>query len=303
MLRIALLFFVSFGALSQEIKYSKDDSEVYVMDSGIKKSFHFSDLSSGNSERWFDYFDNRPAIVNDSNSLGSFSSYATLIYHNEDFYIDCVYVDFKSNKNGLHDKTGFCGLNKKIDNGYDGVDNFIISFSDKISSQLSAIDTSRLINGKSNYLSIVSYRYENKILNKIYESKTSLLAGDYNYTMASENGCKLYKNSPWLIYNNNEKNLLLKTEQKGDNSIYLVSAKASVDNSLCSKFKPVTVGSERAYIYKDGKKTSSYLISGDLINYLYDDEKSRFCEVSYINNKNKKINYLLLCTDINFGDK
>lgn len=301
MLRIVLLFFVSFGVFSQEIQHSKDDSEIYVIDNGVKRSFRFSELSSGNSERWFDYFDNKSAIVNDSNSLDSFSSYTTLIYQNGYFYIDCVYVDFKSNRNGLRDKTGFCGLNKKIDNGYDGVDSFILSFSDKVLSQISTIDTTRLISGKNSHLSIVSYRDKNKTLNKIYESKNALLAGNYDYTISSENNCDIYKNSPWLIYNGN--GIILKTEKKGDNGISLVSAKPSADNNSCGNLRPVTVGSDRSFLYKDGKKTSSYLIHGDLINYLYDDEKSHLCDISYINNKNRVIRGSLLCADIQFGSE
>ncbi|WP_421217626.1 hypothetical protein [Aeromonas enteropelogenes] len=304
MLRMALFFFVSFGVFSQEIKYNKDDSEIYVIDGGEKKSFHFSELGSGNSERWFDYFDNKPTIVNDSNSLDSFSSYTTLMYHNGEFYIDCVYVDFKSNRNGLHDKTGFCGLRKKIDNRYDNVDSFILSFSDKVSNQIVAIDTSRLINDENNYISIVSYRDKKKTLNKIYESKAALVAGNYDYAVFSNNNCELYKNSPWLIYSDNGNEVSLKTEQKGKNNIYLISAKPDVDNNnLCDDFKPITVGSERAYIYKNGKRTISYLIYGDLINFLYGDENNHFCEVSYINNKNTKINGSLLCSDIDFGKK
>ncbi|WP_323931408.1 hypothetical protein [Aeromonas caviae] len=303
MLRIVLLFFVSFGVFSQEIKYSKDDSEIYIMDNGVKKSFHFSEFSAGNSERWFDSFDNKPAIVNDSNSLDSFSSYTTLIYQNGYFYIDCVYVDYKTNRNGLRDKTGFCGINKKIENGYDSVDVFVSSFSDKVLSQISMIDTTRLINGEDNYLSIVSYRDRHKTLNKTYEAKDSLLAGDYDYAVSSENNCEIYKNSPWLIYNGNGTGVILKTEQKGDNGLYLVAAKSSVGNDICSKLKPVTVRSDRAYIYKDEKKTSSYLIDGDLINYLYSDGSDVFCEIIYINNKNKKIRGSLLCADIKLGDK
>lgn len=303
MLRIALLFFISFGAFSQEIKYSKDDSEIYVIDSGVKKSFHFSELSAGNSERWFDSFDNESAIVNDSSSLDSFSSYTTLKYKNGYFYIDCVYVDFKSNRNGLRDKTGFCGLNKKIDHGYDGVDSFIRSLSDKVFSQISTIDTTRLIGGKNNYLSIVSYRDKNKTLNKTYENKNALLAGNYDYTISSENNCEIYKNSPWLIYSSNGTGIILKAEQKGDNGIYLVSAKPSADNVQCGKFKPVTVSPDRSFIYKDRKKTTSYLIHGDLINYLYADESNHLCDISYINNKNRVIRGSLLCADIKFRDE
>lgn len=303
MLRIALLFFLSFGVFSQEIKHSKDDSEIYVMDSGVKKSFHFSEFSSGNSERWFDSFDNKPAIVNDSNSLDSFSSYSTLIYKNGYFYIDCVYVDFKTNRNGLRDKTGFCGLNKKINNGYDGVDVFISSFSDKVSSQINMIDTTRLISGKNNYLSMVSYRDKYKTLNKTYDTKDSLLAGDYDYVMSSENDCEIYKNSPWLIHSGNGTGVMLKTEQKGDNGLYLVAAKPRAGNNICSKLKPVTVSSDRAYIYKDGKKTTSYLINGDLINYLYSDEGNHLCEIIYMNDRNKEIRGSLLCADIKLGDK
>lgn len=303
MLRIALLFFVSFGVFSQEIKHSKDDSEIYVIDGGVKKSFHFSEISSGNSERWFDSFDNKPTIVNDSNSLDSFSSYTTLMYQDGYFYIDCVYVDFKSNRNGLRDKTGFCGLNKKIVHRYDEVDSFILSFSDKILSQISTIDTTRLISGKNNHLSIVSYRDKSKTLNKIYENKDALLAGNYDYTVSSESNCEVYKNSPWLIYIGNGAGIMLKAERKGDDGISLVSAQPSADNNSCGKLKPTTVGPDRSFLYNDGEKTTSYLIHGDLINYLYDDEKNHLCDIVYINNKNRAIRGSLLCADIKFGDE
>ncbi|MGU5651155.1 hypothetical protein ACV1DG_22340, partial [Aeromonas hydrophila] len=42
MLRMLLLLFVSFGASSHEIKYSKDDGEVYVMNGEVKKSYLFT---------------------------------------------------------------------------------------------------------------------------------------------------------------------------------------------------------------------------------------------------------------------
>ncbi|HDZ8842843.1 TPA: hypothetical protein RUX01_002318 [Aeromonas dhakensis] len=303
MLRILLLLFVSFGASSHEIKYSKGDGEVYVMNGEVKKSFDFDENSFGNSERWFDLFNGKPAIVNDSNSLDSFSSYATLIYHDNDFYIDCIYIDFKSNKSGLYDKTGFCGLEKKIVNGYENVESYIASFSDKISRQIGDIDTSRLISGKNNYLSIVSYRDKNTTLNKVYESKESLIAGDYEYVVISGGSCKRYRKSPWVVYNGNEKTISFETEVSRNGNIFLVGAKYEENDGSCMKFNPTKVNSRKAYIYRDGKVTTSYLIKGDFINYLYSDDRNHLCEVVYINEKNKEVNGSLLCSDINFGGK
>lgn len=301
MLRILLLFFVSFGASSHEIKYSKDDGEIYVMNGGVKKSFGFDENSSGNSERWFDLFNGKPAIVNDSNSLDSFSSYATLIYHNDDFYIDCIYIEFKSNKNGLYDKIGFCGLKKKIVNEYENVESYITSFSDKMSRQISALDTSRLISGKDDYLSIVSYRDKNTTLNKVYESKESLIAGDYEYVIISGSSCKRYKKSPWVVYNGNGKTISFETKVSRNGNAFLVGAKYESNDGLCMNFNPAKVDSRKAYIYKSGKVTTSYLIKGDFINYLYSDDSNHLCEVIYINEKNKEVKGSLLCSDINFG--
>ncbi|MGL6319970.1 hypothetical protein [Aeromonas hydrophila] len=86
-------------------------------------------------------------------------------------------------------------------------------------------------------------------------------------------------------------------------NVFLVGAKYEENDGLCMNFNPAKVDSRKAYIYRGGKVTTSYLIKGDFINYLYSDDSNHLCEVVYINEKNKEVSGSLLCSDINFGVK
>ncbi|CAK9886243.1 MAG: hypothetical protein XXXJIFNMEKO3_02671 [Candidatus Erwinia impunctatus] len=63
------------------------------------------------------------------------------------------------------------------------------------------VDTSYLLSVKYEYLPVVIYKDDGKVLYRVYETKDSFLDDKYSVISINENGaCEVYENNPWVIY-------------------------------------------------------------------------------------------------------
>lgn len=253
-----------------KIYYDKNSQQIK---SDNDRSFlKFEEQDEGNTSYYFDYFGGKPSVVHDSNSLDSYSVFSVIERDNINFRINCIYAEFKSGKNGIVSKEGFCGLDKKIYNkssisGGEGDDfiNGIIDHNNKI-------QTSHFMSGKVKYLPIILFQNEKRYAYKLYESKSDLKNGNYKIIFCENNSdtCELYGSDTWVVIRN------APNPSIDFDFLSSLNGKPAFEKANATKVdlvvggnSPFEVKSPKAYFQSStGKKVKSYLVKGDKINLL-----------------------------------
>ncbi|HCI6990151.1 TPA: hypothetical protein NPQ05_002611, partial [Klebsiella quasipneumoniae subsp. quasipneumoniae] len=247
----------------------------------------------------FDFFSGSPAIVVDSRSLHDSTVYATLKYDGSKFLIDCLYLNVKNKKNGILVKEGECNLDMSPVEGYA---DFIEKKVGKTKYDMDSIDTNLILNGKKSYLPIVIYNSKDELVYQFYGNKQALLDDNYSVIYLSENGrCKVFMNSPWIIYNKNDSGRVeIMSEEISDGKIELIKSVPNIeDSNKCSVYPAISVIKPKSYFYDSSFKIKkSYLVKGDKVNLLSISADGKWCNARYINIKNIASDNIMLCADL-----
>ena len=298
---LSIMFSFTFSTYGNGIIYGYDDvnNEIYAKIGGDIKKMKFETNYTNNPSYSFDFFSDVPAIVTDGRSLHDFTSYATLIYRNEKFYIDCFYYNIKSKQNGILAKEGKCGLNYPAPQNYAEYIEMEIT---SIETNMDSLDTSLVINGKMKYLPVIIRHDADGLFYKLYDTKQSFLNDNYAILHMKKNGdCDVYNDSPWVVGNNTTSSQFdIMTEKYKDGKIILTKASPkSSDINMCLLYPAISVKSEKSFFYDESfKMKKSYLIKGDKINLHSISSNGKWCRVDYINSKNKIINGNVPCVDL-----
>ena len=285
------------------ITYSKEKRVIIYKSPTESASVPFRETeSAGNSVYSFTHFGGFPAVAHDSNSLDSYTAYATLEYKEKKLYIGCVYVDFKSNQNGLSSKQGYCGLNTVLPDGVDSNESVIDNITEGLINNSDAIDTSILIKNKVMNLPVLLYRDKLRYIFRLY-NKDDLINGTNKLVSCSVSSsrCDVYDSNTWVIQTSSLEGVVdFKKIEHERNKKTLVAAKpqTTVDIKLL-QWKPLSVTSDKAYFYNSKRsKLKSYLIKYDKINLLSVSDDGNWCQIRYISDKNKAIDAGMLCSDL-----
>lgn len=276
--------------------YDKSNNKIYAKVGNTKATLNFEEDYTGNPAYVFDFFYGLPAIIADSRSLHDLTTYAILNYREKKFNIDCIYYEIKSKQNGLFLKEGICGLNEINVGNYQDIINEKTS---DVVSDMDSVDTSLLLNGKVTYLPIVINKNKEQTVYKFYADKKSLLDDKYSIVSVNKNLCEVYENNPWVVYNNNSLGGV-QILSGGDGRQRLVPATPSVKSKrICSTYPAVTVKVPKAFLY-DAKKNvkKAYLIKGDSLNVLSVSNDEQWCNIKYLNHKNKPIESIVQCQNL-----
>ncbi|HCI5985575.1 TPA: hypothetical protein NPN85_004565, partial [Klebsiella quasipneumoniae subsp. quasipneumoniae] len=259
----------------------------------------FNEDYTGNPSYLFDFFSGSPAIVVDSRSLHDSTVYATLKYDGNKFLIDCLYLNVKNKKNGILVKEGECNLDMSPVEGYA---DFIEKKVSKTKYDMDSIDTNLILNGKKSYLPIVIYNSKDELVYQFYGDKQALLDDNYSVIYLSENGrCKVFVNSPWIIYNKNDSGRVeIMSEEISDGKIELIKSVPNIeDSNKCSVYPAISVIKPKSYFYDSSFEIKkSYLVKGDKVNLLSISADGKWCNARYINIKNIASDNIMLCADL-----
>lgn len=279
--------------------YDKVNNVIYAQKNDEKGMLNFTEDYTGNPSYFFDFFSNTPAIIADSRSLHDSTVYATLRYSNNKFFIDCLYSNIKSKKNGILVKEGICDLDKSPAEKYM---DFIGEKIEEIENDMDAYDTNMILNDKIKHLPIVIHNSTNKIIYKLYNNKSALFDDNYSIVIANKKGkCETFVNSPWVIFNKKSAKVEVMDEKNSNGKLVLIKATPiKSGKNECSSYQMINVVSARSYFYDSVYKVKkSYLIKGDEVNLLSVSDDGKWCKVRYINNKNKSMDNNMLCLDLN----
>lgn len=297
---VSLILIVSFTVCAEEspVKYNKNNDKIYAVIDGNKITLPFHSDFHGNPSTVLGMFNGTPSLEMSARSIHDYTVYATIIYSGGLFNIDCMYYDLKSKTNGLGIKYGECGLGAPVN---DDVNDYIENKVDENFSKLDSIDTSSLLTGKIDYISIILDRKKDKYTYKVYKNKEDLINGEYFLVTLSRPGmCTLHKNNTWLI--SNKGSVALKNEIHNKGGVLLENEGAVNGDSnteLCAKYLPFRVASERSYFYDEQfSKKKSYIVKGDYFNLQRVDESGKWCNVSYFNESGKAVAGNLLCSTL-----
>lgn len=289
---------VSFADEPVNYGYDKVNNVIYAQKNGKKGLLNFTEDYTGNPSYLFDFFSDSPAIIADSRSLHDSTVYATLRYSNNKFFINCLYTNIKSKKNGIIVKEGFCGLdNTPAEKYMDFIDEKI----GKIEDNMDAYDTSLILNEKIKYLPIVIYNSTDKLIYKLYNNKKALFDDNYSIVVANKhNKCETFVNSPWVIFNKAFSKIEIMNEKKSNGKLELIKATPSESGgNECSSYPVINIVSPRSYFYDSSYRVKkSYLIKGDEVSLLSISADGKWCKARYINNKNKSMDSNMLCSDL-----
>ena len=292
---------VAFAVNDTNSKLCYDKNSQQIKSGDGRLFLKFEEHDEGNASYYFDYFEGKPSVVHDSDSLDSYSAFSVIERDGVNFKVNCIYADFKSGRNGIVSKEGLCGLDKKIDDessvsGGEGDDfiNGIINHNDKI-------QTSYFMSDKVKYLPIIIFRNEKRYAYKLYESKSDLENGNYKIISCENNSgtCELYGSDTWVVIQsvpNPSIDFNVLTSLNGQSTFEKANAKKV--NLVVGGNSPFEVKSSKAYFQtSSGKKVKSYLVKGDKITLLNLDEDR--CLIEYTNAKNKVIDGYISCQDLN----
>lgn len=214
--------------------YDKSNHQIFAKDGNEITTFNFKEDYAGNPVYAFDFFHGLPAIIADSRSLHDWTTYATLGFRDKKFYIDCLYYKLKSKQNGVFTKEANCGLNESnVANYHDIIDEKI----NDIESEIDSVDTSLLLSGEVEYISIETYKDKKQTIYKVYTDKKSFLDNTYLIASISAGGlCEVYENNPWIVYVSDVMSRVLFF--KDDNGMEsLIPAVPSLNSSwICSSY-------------------------------------------------------------------
>ncbi len=289
---------VSFADEPINYGYDKENNVIYAQKDRKKELLKFTEDYTGNPSYSFGFFSGTPAIIADSRSLHDSTVYATLIYNGGKLIIDCLYSDIKSKKNGTLVKEGVCDLDLSPAEKYaDYIDERI----KWVENDMDSTDTRLILNNKKNYLPIVIYNSVNKLVYKLYKNKEGLINDHYSILSLSKHGkCETFHGSPWVIYKKGITQIEIMDEEKSNGRLQLNKATPVAPRANeCSLYPATSVIPLRSYFYDSfHKMKKSYLIKGDKVNLLSISANGKWCEVRYINNKNKVIDSIMLCSDL-----
>ncbi|HDK6221888.1 TPA: hypothetical protein M2P66_002012 [Klebsiella quasipneumoniae] len=290
---------LSFADGSVTYGYDQSNNLIYAKKDGRENVLKFNEDYTGNPSYLFDFFSGSPAIVVDSRSLHDSTVYATLKYDGSKFLIDCLYLNVKNKKNGILVKEGECKLDMSPVEGYA---DFIEKKVGKTKYDMDSIDTNLILNGKKSYLPIVIYNSKDELVYQFYGNKQALLDDNYSVISLSENGrCKVFVNSPWIIYNKNDSGRVeIMSEKISDGKIELIKSVPNIeDSNKCSVYPAISVIKPKSYFYDSSFKIKkSYLVKGDKVNLLSISADGKWCNARYINIKNIASDNIMLCADL-----
>lgn len=290
---------LSFADGSVTYGYDQSNNLIYAKKDGRENVLKFNEDYTGNPSYLFDFFSGSPAIVVDSRSLHDSTVYATLKYDGNKFLIDCLYLNVKNKKNGILVKEGVCNLDMSPVEGYA---DFIEKKVSKTKYDMDSIDTNLILNGKKSYLPIVIYNSKDELVYQFYGDKQALLDDNYSVIYLSENGrCKVFVNSPWIIYNKNDSGRVeIMSEEISDGKIELIKSVPNIeDSNKCSVYPAISVIKPKSYFYDSSFEIKkSYLVKGDKVNLLSISADGKWCNARYINIKNIASDHIMLCADL-----
>lgn len=279
-------------------EYNKLKNEIYAKSENELGVLKFQEDYTGNPAYSFGYFTDYPAIIVDGRALHDSTVYATLKYSKGSFQFSCLYFSIKSKRNGISTKEGACELNMSLSENYlSDIENRTSDLENKID----AIDTSLLLNGNVPYLPIILHNDKEKLIYKVYNKELMLNDKYFILSLKNNGSCEVYDERSWVIYSKgNKKGIKLMSEEIINGKIELKAANPiSIDNEECFSHPVFNVKSRKAFFYDslfNAKK--SYLVKGDNFNLLSMSNDGKWCNINYINNKNKITNGNLLCSDL-----
>jgi hypothetical protein len=302
---ILLFLLVSFIGVASDNKviygYDKQSHQIYARIGEQTESIPFYENYNDNPSIQFGYFNAKPAIIISGESLHDYSVYATFNYHNQGFYIDCIYSDMKSKQNGISSKEGICGLNFSLLKDYKI---FVESIIESTFKNIDMVNTSYFLSGKTDYLPILLFRNNNYYVYKLYTSKENMLDDKYHIlSIDDKNQCLSYRNKTWTIYEQSNDNIIFLESEKNDGkNIYLdkLPLNDNYHNDDCLSFPIFRVKENKSFFYdEENNQKKSYLIKNDKFTLLSLSENRKWCEVQYLNINNKKLYGKLLCSTLN----
>jgi len=287
----------SWSAENVVFGYDKPNSQIYVKNGNEKATLNFEEDYTGNPAYAFDFFHGLPAIIADSRSLHDSTTYAVIGYREGKFSIDCLYYKVKSKQNGILIKEGVCDLNENnVGNYQDLIDEKI----NGVENDMDSVDTSLLLTGKVAYLSIVIYKNKGQAIYKIYKSKKSFLDDEYSIASMNNSGlCNVYENNPWVVFGNASLGGAQILKDSGEKERLIPATPSPNSSGMCSKYPAINVKVQKAFLYDSDKNVKkSYLVKGDDLNIRSVSNDGKWCQIKYINNKNKSIESTLQCQDL-----
>ncbi len=302
---VALMMFLSGSSITCFAKdaviygYDKSNNEIYAQSDNKKGALKFEEDYTGNPSYSFGFFSGTPAIIADGRSLHDSTIYATLNYSKNEFNIDCLYYNIKSKQNGVLIKEGVCGLNIPSPEKYS---DYIDQKVNEIEENMDSVDTGLILNGKMSYLPIIIYKSKDKLLYKLYDSKQAMLDDKYSIlTVTSNDDCEVFNNNPWVIYNYQDpQQAEIMSERIINGEIELAKAtpKTSKINE-CLLHPAISIKQPKAFFYDSSFNVKkSYLIKDDKINLLSVSADGKWCNIRYINDRNRSIDNNMLCSDL-----
>lgn len=283
--------------------YDKEKKQITVVSAEGKATLSYNERNEGNSWYFFDFFGGSPAIVHQNNSLDSYTTYSILNYKNNNFFVNCMYAELKSNKNGVYYNEGRCGLNKIIDPGVDLTD---IKFDEVVISRIdnnNELDTLDFINGKNKKLPIMLYRSHDHYIYQTYKTKHDFLDGKHIILSCKDKTgrCESYDEKTWVVILNKQPlEVAFKQLNKLNEEIFLNNATPiKIYDIKNQPSPPFEVTSDKAYFYDASfNKLKSYLIKKNKITLLYKNETEKWCRIRYLNEKNQKMDGNMKCADL-----
>lgn len=307
---LAALFINNYCLAEAQIKYAYNSQENKILahQSGSDTFLEFYERNEGNSSYYFDFFGEKPAIVHDNDSLNSYSSYSILDYKDNNFRVDCIYVEAKSNQNGINSKQGLCGLNIKIDRKENLAPEKFDNVANDMVSRNNSIDTSYFITGKVKYLPIIIFRNHDKYIYKVYKSEQDLIDGKGIVFSCKNNfsDCDSYNERTWIVISKTNPNKVeFKEISKSSNGTFLTDVKPITSfNKASLTMPPFEIASGKAYFYDATfNKKRSYLIKGDKVTLLSMDNNKKWCKINYLSEENKNIDATISCFDMSIAEK
>jgi len=300
---LLMVFQFSYAANSPvSYGYDKDHKQIYAKIGSDKKTLYFEENYTGNPIVMFSFFNGNPSIVLSGRSVNDYTAYATLNYINDTFSIDCIYIDMKSKENGISSKNGICGLGKKITDEYQDV---IEGFVEDKGNRINNIDTSYVINGGTKKLPILIFRNNDNFLYQLYKNKNDFLNDKYSIlSISNKTTCQSYEGTVWVVENFSNKVLPRVLNEITKNGVVfledaITNSHRPSEEGSCQKFQMFSVKSEKSFFYNENNEIKKpYLVHGDFVNLLNMSEGEKWCDISYLNKANKKVNGRVLCATL-----
>jgi len=125
---------------------------------------------------------------------------------------------------------------------------------------------------------------------------------DDKYSIVSMNNsglCKVYEKNPWVVYGNTSLGGVQILKDSGEKERLIPATPSANSSGMCSSYPAINVKVPKAFLY-DSKKNvkKSYLVKGDNLNIRSVSDDGEWCQIKYINNKNKSIESTLQCQDL-----